>query len=112
MPEEAKDAETVGIPISLKLEHVFPEDLKTYFVETATSQFLPDHFILSFFEVFPTTLVEGSMDEQAGILNAMQSIQAKCVSRIVVTPAKMREIVQIFTMNLEQYERVIKQRQE
>jgi hypothetical protein len=108
MPDEPAGATTlINIPLSIPIEHVFPDELQTYFIETAVAQFLPDHFILSFFEVWPPALSGETVEQQVAALSKMPSIRAKCVSRLVVTPSKMREIIKTFTVNLENYEKAL-----
>jgi hypothetical protein len=92
---------------SVKLNHIFPEDLKSNFVSNMIIQFRPDHFVLSFFEIWPPPVVGETKEEKDSIINKIEHIDAKCVSRLVITPEKMHDFIRAMSENLREYEKMM-----
>jgi len=65
-------------------------------------------FILSFFEVWPPAILGETDEEKQEMLDSLESVEAKCVARLVVTPSRMREFIAVMNENLSNYERLIK----
>jgi hypothetical protein len=100
MEENEKKIKIVEATIPLK--RVYPEDLQTNFVVNMTIQHESDHFILQFFEVFPPLLL-GSNEEKKAVIESLDHVDAKCVSRIVVTPEKFGEFLKTMNENYHNF---------
>ena len=87
----------------IKIRHLYPDDIDSNFVSNIVVQHQPDHFVVSFFEVFPPPILGDSLEEKRSKFNQMDHVDAKCVSRIIVTPDKMGEIIQILSENYNKY---------
>ena len=87
----------------LKIRHIFPDNLDSNFVSNIVVQHQPDHFIVSFFEVFPPPILGDSEEDKRQQFNKMDHIEAQCVSRIIVTPDKMSEIITVLNDNYDNY---------
>jgi len=88
-----------AVPISRK----YPEELRTYFVESVVVQGEEDHFVLSFFELFPPPILGDTEDERRQQIDQLTSVDAKCVSRLVMTPAKTKEFIDAITSNYQSW---------
>jgi len=100
MPDEQTALPTKKI----RVNRTFPQDLQSHFVNDVVIQHQPDHFIISFFEMWFPPVVGETEEEKQQVLDAIDSIESKCVARLVVTPAKMQEFVRAMAENLESYE--------
>lgn len=92
----------------VQLQRTYPENLQSHFVVNMVVQHQPDMFILSFFEVWPPAILGETDEEKQEMLDSLESVEAKCVARLVVTPSRMREFVAVMNENLSNYERLIK----
>lgn len=92
----------------VRIDRRFPEDLKTHFATNIVVQHDPGTFYISFFEMFPPLVIADNDAERIKILNSLDSVDAKCVSRIVVTPDKMREFIDALEENYKGYQELIK----
>lgn len=88
----------------VKLKYVYPENLQTSFVSSLVVQHQPEFFTLSFFEVFAPPILGETPEEKENLLKSIEELKAKCVSRVILTPEKMKEIVAVMTENLKNYE--------
>lgn len=104
MPESLEEF----IAQRVRIEYRFPENLSSHFASQIVAQFQQDHFIVSFFEVFPPPLLAETDQEKIAALKALDHVDAKCVARIIVTPAKMQELVQLLAENLANYQLAMK----
>ncbi|OIO91309.1 MAG: hypothetical protein AUK02_00040 [Anaerolineae bacterium CG2_30_58_95] len=92
---------------NIKIERVYPDGLKSYFVANVVVQHQPDCFILSFFEVFPPAILGETDDEKIKALNAIDHVEAKCVARLVLTPSTMKEFLDAMSENWKNYENLL-----
>lgn len=83
---------------AIKINYVYPDDLKSYFSTNSVVQHQKDHFILSFFETWPPAIL-GSKEEQLSQFNHLDKINAKCVARIILTPDKMGDLIRVLEEN-------------
>jgi len=100
MPENIVDKK-------IRIERIYPDNLQSYFVSNIVIQHQPDHFILSFFEVWPPAILGESDDEKQQALNSVDYVEAKCVARFVLTPARMKEFAQLMSENLINYDHMM-----
>lgn len=91
-----------GRPIPLKRE--YPEDLESNFVSNVVVQHQADHFVLSFFEVWPPPILGDTEEELEHILDSIEEIEATCVARLVVTPRRMREFIDVMSDSFGKWE--------
>ncbi len=96
----------------LPIERVYPEDLHTHFVSNLLAQHQPDSFTLSFFEIWPPAITGDTPEEKQRQMDAIDFIEAKCVARVVLTPARMKEFVGIMSENLRNYENMMRKQSE
>jgi len=92
---------------NLRIERTFPEDLQSHYVSNIVVQHDPDVFILSFFELWPPTILAESEEEKTKALMALEHVDAKCVARLVVTPSKMKEFIAVIQENFKSYEQFL-----
>lgn len=92
----------------LKIKRHFPEDLKTYFVSNIAIQHDPTAFFISFFEILPPLVVGDTEEETKRMLTSLDHVDATCVSRIILTPDKMREFLAAMRENYQKYEDLLK----
>jgi hypothetical protein len=90
------------IPREIPLERTYPDDLKSFFISNMVIQHESDHFIISFFEIWPPVIL-GSSEERERTINNLNHIEAKCVSRLVVMPDKMREFIDVMNNNYDSF---------
>ena len=93
----------------VRLTRKYPEDLQSHIVDNIVVQHQPDRFVLSFFEVWLPPVLADSDEEFQEQIDSLDSVEAKCVARLVVTPQRMREFVNVMTTNLENYDRMTRQ---
>ncbi len=88
----------------IRIERIYPDNLSSNFVSNLVVQHEQESFILSFFEVWPPAIVGDTDEEKQAALDAIDHVNAKCVTRLIVTPQRMREFVKIMSDNLSSYE--------
>ena len=91
----------------LRIERNFPENLQSHYVSNIVVQHEPDIFIISFFELWPPVIIADSKEEKQRALGALDHVDAKCVARLVVTPAKMKEFIAAMQENYQNYEQLL-----
>lgn len=91
----------------VKIERVYPDDLKSYFVSNVVVQHQPDNFILSFFEVWPPAILGQTDEEKEKEFSAIDRVEAKCVARLVLTPSTMKQFLDTIADNWKNYEQLV-----
>jgi len=91
----------------VRIDRRYPDNLQSHFVSNIVVQHQPDHFILSFFEVWPPAILGESDAEKQQALDSVDCVEAKCVARLVFTPARMKEFAQLMSENLINYEHMM-----
>ena len=86
----------------------YPDDLQSHFVSNIVVQHEPDRFILTFFEIWPPVIVGETDEERQQILDSLENVEAKCVARIILSPARMEEFLQIGNANFSKFESKMK----
>ena len=97
-PDEIPEDETV----TLNIVHHFPEGLNLTFSDNVAVQHTPTEFTITFAQVQQPLVAKASDYE------AMESIKAEVVARIVLTPAKMLEFIKSLQENWNIYQRRMK----
>lgn len=108
MPEKVT---TTGPSKEVKLRRIYPDDLSSHLVANLVVQHQPDIFILSFFEVWPPPILGRTEEDMQKEIEAIDQIDIKCVARLAVTPARMKEFVAIMSENLQNFEREIEDKE-
>ncbi len=88
--------------VALPLRYDVPASLETRYATNFTVQHTDQEFVLGFYEVRLPVLV-GSPEENLAAVREMSAVTAQCVARLVVTPARMAELIQVLTANYEHY---------
>jgi hypothetical protein len=88
----------------VRIKYNYPDDLKSQFIQQVIINHEPEHFVISFFEVWTPPILADTENEKRKIFESLESVEAKCVSRVVVTPSKMKQMVKAMVENLDQYE--------
>lgn len=88
----------------IRINRVFPPEIQTRFANNFVIQHDEDNFFLSFFDAWIPIII-GTEEEKKAQLDALEKIDAKCVSRIVVSPDRARELVALLIDNIQTYER-------
>jgi hypothetical protein len=101
MSEKAKKSAPLK---KVRVNRVYPENLTSHLVSNMVVQHQPDLFILSFFEVWPPAVLGETEEEVRKEVAAINQLDIKCVARLAVTPARMREFVAALTENLRKFE--------
>jgi hypothetical protein len=102
----------IGAEASVEIKRIFPDNLQSHFVQNVVAQAQLDCFILSFFELWPPVIITDTEEEEHQAIQALTSIDAKCVARIVLTPAKMQETIDVLTENMRKHKEKLKAIQE
>jgi hypothetical protein len=92
----------------VRIVRKYPDDLQSHFISSIVVQQEPDRFILTFFEIWPPAIIGETDEEKQQILESLDYVEAKCVARIVLSPSKMEEFLQIATDNFSKFERTMK----
>jgi hypothetical protein len=97
-----------GISKRVRIDRRYPNDLQSYFVSNIVVQHEPDRFILTFFEIWPPPIIGETDEEMQHILESLDSVEAKCVARIVLSPNKMEEFLRVANENFSKFESKMK----
>lgn len=84
---------------ALQIDHVIPEGVSSKFSNHITIQFAGHEFHLSFFEIQPPIAL-GTPEERKKILSQLESIEAKCVARVIIAASRMPGVVQAMLENV------------
>lgn len=93
MAQESRD-----VPI----EWHIPENLPTQYATNVIVTHTDNEFIVSFFETFPPLIV-GEPDQVQKQVEALESIRARCVARIVVSPSRMEAFIGALVQNFTRF---------
>ncbi|HVX29870.1 MAG TPA: DUF3467 domain-containing protein [Nitrolancea sp.] len=85
--------------IALRVRMVEPEGMTIQFANHLTSQFTADEFILTFAQIVPPTGAELTDDE----FQQLTHVSAKVVSRIGLSPKRMRQLIDVLQSNYDRY---------
>lgn len=86
---DAKDEDRV---IETPIEWRVAENVPTYYATNLLAQHTPHEFILTFFELWPPALL-GSDEERMAQAEALESLPAKSLARIVIAANRMPSIL-------------------
>ena len=86
--------------ISLPIEWHTPEHIISRYATNMMVQYVEHEFVLSFYEVQPP-LTSDLFREEKGELKKLMSVQANCVSRVIVAKDKMPQFIAALQKSLE-----------
>jgi hypothetical protein len=98
------DSEEEAYSKELAIKRVVPSDLQARFANDLVIQHQSEHFVLSFFEMFPPMIIAETTDEIREAYEAIEAVEARCVARIIVTPKTLKGSVDTLTKNVQNYE--------
>ncbi len=84
----------------LKIVRSFPDDLQSHFTNHFVIQHRPDHFILSFFQIWSPIILD---DDDVNQLMEESQLEAKCVSRLILTPTEIESLSAALQENIQNY---------
>lgn len=87
----------------LPIEWHYPEGFESRYATNFIVQHTEQEFYLSFFD-FPPPIFLGSEEEKLAQLEQIDSVQASAVARIVISPGRMQEFIDILQDNLRKYQ--------
>lgn len=94
MASQEPQTDAVIIPLDWQI----PDDLVTQYATNFVIQFDDHEVVLLFFEAWKPLLI-GSPESIRNRAKEIESIPAKCIARIVLTPGRMRELYELFQRN-------------
>lgn len=98
VPADVSEEDTV----TLNIIHHFPEGLQLTFIDNIAVQHTPTEFTITFAQV------RQPLVSSASEYDAIKDIRADVVARIVLTPAKMVELIKTLQENWGMYQRRMK----
>ncbi len=87
----------------VKINRVYPPDLETRHANNIVVQHDQDNFFLSFFDVWAPVII-GTEEEKQELIEAIDSIDARCVARIVLSSTRAKELIELLNQNIQMYE--------
>lgn len=84
------------------INRVYLPDLETRHANNVVVQHDQDNFFLSFFDVWAPIIV-GTDEEKEKQIASIDHIDAKCVARIVLSPTRAQELIELLTENVQVY---------
>ena len=99
LPKELKKNDSPVVPREVPLQFTVDRSIATKHTTNLVIQSSEQEILLSFFEAVPPIIV-GSPQQIEEALKKATSLEAQCVARLVVTPSKFAEFVQILNQAL------------
>jgi hypothetical protein len=100
MSDEMETPETVRLLIDWSV----PDDLPTHYVTNLVSQHTKHEFFITFFEIIPPLTLGRTAEE----VESMESVRARALTRISVSPERLQGFINALQENLEQYRASLK----
>jgi len=89
------------VEVSKPLKWEIPEDLPILWVNNFVAQHTQHEFILTFFQVTPPILIKPTPED----LEAVESVPARAVGRIALTPRAMAELLDVIRENYDRFQK-------
>jgi len=99
----SKNGKKLAIPDgkAVRLEHVFPEGLRSAFTNHITVQHTDEgEFTIAFFEIDHPVLL-GEPEDIAAQVDKLESVKAHCVGRIIISEKRMPKFIGELVSNYE-----------
>ncbi len=85
--------------IRIPLEWYVPEELPTYYATNLVIQHTEHEFFITFFELVPPITLGKTPEE----IERLQSVRARALARVAVSPDRLEEFIQVMQDNLTKY---------
>lgn len=102
MSNETEQEQHQSDGITLPIDWHVPEGLHSQYANNVLVQSGRYEFIISFFEV-QIPLLSGSPEENKAKLQAMESIRADCVSKVVISPDLVQGLIDALQTELDKF---------
>lgn len=93
--------EVKRVEVSKPLKWEVPEDLPVVWVNNFVVQHTQHEFILTFFQVTPPILIKPTPED----LEAVESVPARAIARIALTPRAMAQLLDVIRENYETFQK-------
>jgi hypothetical protein len=87
---------------NIPIEWLVPPDLRAEYATNVLAQHGEHEIFLLFFQAQPPIIL-GELAEREKQLETLTAIPAKCVAKVIVSPDRLEEIIQLLTTQLESY---------
>lgn len=91
-------------PRRVALRFTFPANIVQTYAQTVVVQHTDGEFIFSFHATYPPILL-GTEAEQVEQRERIEDVEARCVGRVVMDPARAKQFLSALVSNIEKYER-------
>jgi hypothetical protein len=109
MADHKDESEQIAVEvISAKINRIIPENLEPHFVNDMIIQHHADFFILSFFQYIPPAIIAETDEERLQMAKSIETVDSKCVSRLILTPGNMRRFLEVMSENMAKYDKKTK----
>lgn len=88
----------------LPVKYIVPPTIQPLFTNNAVVQHDQQHFAISFYEVWPPLILGETDEDKLEYFQAVDHVDAKCVAKIVMSPADLRDLIDALTENLAKHE--------
>lgn len=102
MSEEIEQEQQQSDGITLRVNWHFPEGLQSRYGNNVLVQAGQSEFTISFFEMQLPILL-GSPEENKAKLKEMESIQAECVSKVIIPPRLVKGLIDALQIELDKF---------
>jgi len=96
-----KDKKDISKNIPLKFE--FSDNIRSNFVTNMIVQNQFDYFTISFFETSVPPILGDTDDQKKEVLESIDYVKARCVSKLIVTPEKMKTFIDVMNKNYSDF---------
>jgi hypothetical protein len=100
MTEEMDESE--GVAKVVPIEWQIPDDVVPRYATNMLVQHTEHEFIISFFETWPPAIL-GTPEDMKAQIEAVRSLPARCVGRVIVAADRMPGFLRALQENLEKY---------
>jgi len=101
MPKKEEAREVKPVEVSKPVEWQIPEDMPILWANNFVIQHTANEFVLTFFQTVPPILIRPTRQD----LEAIESVPARAVARIALTPHGVRQMLEAITENYEAFQK-------
>ena len=94
----SKDDKEMRVPVDWE----YPDGLDSVYASNFIIQHGLEEFYISFFEM-PPPIVLGTAEEREEQISKIESVRAKCVARVVLTPTRIPALIAALEENYDKY---------
>lgn len=91
--DKAEHIQAVEVPI----EWYVPDSIISRYATNMVVQHTGQEFIISFFDTKPPIIIGQPTKE---ILDGLKSVRAECIARVIVSPTRMSQFIEVLQTNL------------